>query len=159
MLIELALLAASPVTLPAGPALTEEVRRVDERFFALFFDRRCHVAEIRAMVADDIEMYHDKGGVVARSAKAFMADYRKACAEREKPEAWRSRRELVAGSLLVDPVPGFGAIEHGEHRFFERKGEGAERLAGTARFTQIWQKMPSGWKLKRVISFAHKAAD
>jgi Domain of unknown function (DUF4440) len=158
MLTALALLAAA-TTLPEGPALREEVRAADDRFFALFFDARCHPTEVRAMLADDVEMYHDKGGVVATSAAQFMADYEKSCAARAAPDAWRSRRELVPESLRVDPVPGFGAIEDGDHRFYERKGDGPERLAGLAHFTQLWVKDQQGWKLKRIFSFAHRAAD
>jgi hypothetical protein len=158
MLTALALLAAA-TTLPEGPALREEVRAADDRFFALFFDARCHSSEVRAMLADDVEMYHDMGGVVTTSAAQFMADYEKACATRAAPDAWRSRRELVPESLRVDPVPGFGAIEDGDHRFYERKGDGPERLAGLAHFTQLWVKDEQGWKLKRIFSFAHRAAD
>ncbi len=158
MFATLALLALSPITLPEGPELSEEVRAADDRFFTLFFDARCHPAEIRAMLAGDIEMYHDKAGVIATSAEQFMADYEKACAARAAPDAWRSRRELVPASLKVDPVPGFGAIEDGDHRFYERQGDGPERLAGTAHFTQLWAKTPNGWQLKRVFSFAHRAA-
>lgn len=162
MLTAVALLAAAPLpaltTLPEGPALREEVRAADDRFFALFFDARCHPAEVRAMLADDLEMYHDKGGVIATSAAQFMADYEKTCAAREAPDAWRSRRELVPDSLLVDPVPGLGAIEDGDHRFFERRGDGPEQLAGTAHFTQLWVKDAAGWKLKRIFSFSHRAA-
>lgn len=159
MFAALALLATVPLALPAGPALAEEVRAADDRFFTLFFDARCHPAEVRAMLADDIEMYHDKGGLIATSADQFMADYEKACAARSAPDAWRSRRELVPSSLHVDPVPGLGAIEDGDHRFFERRGDGPERLAGTAHFTQLWVKIDGDWKLKRVFSFRHRAAE
>jgi hypothetical protein len=157
VLASLTLLAAA-VVLPEGPALHEEVRRADDRFFALYFDPRCHLAEIRSMIADDLEMYHDKGGVVATSADQFMADYEKGCAARSAPDAWRSRRELVPGSLTVNPVPGFGAIEDGEHRFYERRGDGPERFASIASFTQLWVKEQDGWKLKRIFSFSHRAA-
>jgi len=159
MLSSLLLLAAAPAAIPAdAEQLKAEVRAADDRFFTLFFDARCHPGEVRAMLSDDFEMYHDKGGVVATSAEQFMADYAGACAAREKPDAWRSRRELVGESLTVDPVPGLGAIEDGDHRFYERRGDGAERLAGTAHFTQLWIKTEQGWKLKRVLSFRHKAA-
>jgi Domain of unknown function (DUF4440) len=157
MLASLILLAAASL-LPKGSALHEDVRAADDRFFTLYFDSRCHTAEVRAMLADDIEMYHDRGGVVATSADAFMADYEQACAARAAPDSWRSRRELVVDSLTVDPVPGFGAIEDGEHRFYERRGDGPERLAGLAHFTQLWARTEQGWKLKRVFSFAHRAA-
>lgn len=158
MLTALALFSAAAVTLPEGAALREEVRAADDRFFTLYFDARCHPEEVRAMIADDLEMYHDKGGVVATDAEHFMADYRQGCSARAGADAWRSRRELAAESLVVDPVPGFGAIEDGDHRFYERRGDGPERLAGMAHFTQLWVKSPDGWRLKRIFSFSHRAA-
>jgi Domain of unknown function (DUF4440) len=158
MIAELLLLAAAAVVLPEGPALQAEVRAVDDRFFTAYFGTPCQPALIRSMLADDFEMYHDKGGVVAVNAEQFMADYAKGCAARSAPDAWRSRRELVPESLHVDPVPGFGAIEDGVHRFYERRGDGPEKLAGTAHFTQLWVKTDQGWKLKRVFSFRHRPA-
>jgi uncharacterized protein DUF4440 len=108
-------------------------------------------------LADDVEFYHDKGGFVFRNAEAMVADYAKQCAERAKPDAWRSRRELVVPSLIVDPVPGYGAMEAGDHLFYERKGDGPERLAGRASFSMVWKWDEGGWKLSRVLSFAHRA--
>lgn len=159
MLFNLAMLAAAAAIPADGPALQSEVRAADDRFFTLFFDARCHPQEVRAMLTDDFEMYHDKGGLIASSADQFMDDYAKGCAARELADAWRSRRELISESLTVDPVPGFGAIEDGDHRFYERRGDGPERLAGTAHFTQLWVKTEQGWKLKRVFSFSHRTAD
>lgn len=152
--------APQPATaVPAGPALTEQIAARDSEFFRLFFEG-CDPARVRTMMADDIEMYHDKGGFVWRGAEAAVADYSKSCAERKKPGAWRSRRELVRASLRVDPVPGYGAIEDGVHLFYERKGDGPERLAGHARFTQLWRLDPDGaWRLARIFSFAHEKSD
>ncbi len=149
--------AAAAVALPEGPALTEAVRARDAEFFELAF-RGCDPARLRAMLTPDFEFYHDRDGIVARDAEAFVADYDRSCHERQRPDAWRSRRELVAASLNVHPVPGFGAIEDGEHLFYERQGDGPERLVGRARFTQLWALSPDGWRLARVFSYAHAAA-
>ncbi|MEY4239474.1 MAG: hypothetical protein RL339_2075 [Pseudomonadota bacterium] len=138
------------------PELVDQIRAADAAFFAIYFEPRCQADKVRPLITDDFEMYHDKGGVVATSAEMFMADYNKSCVAKALPDGWRSRRELVQSSLRVDPVPGFGAIEDGVHRFYERQGEGPERLAGEARFTQLWQRTPGGWKLKRVFSYAHR---
>jgi Domain of unknown function (DUF4440) len=147
------------VALPGPPALAEQIAARDSEFFRLFFEG-CDPARVRAMMADDIEMYHDKGGFVWRGADAAVADYARTCEERRKPGAWRSRRELLGASLRVDPVPGYGAIEDGVHLFYERKGEEPERLAGHARFTQLWALGADGvWRLARIFSFAHEKAD
>jgi hypothetical protein len=152
----LALAAADPPALPEGAALTEAVRARDAELFAVLFER-CEPERMRALVTADIEFYHDRDGVV-RSADAFVADYARFCHARQAPDAWRSRRELVAASLNVHPVPGYGAIEDGEHLFYERRGDGPEHLVGRARFTQLWALTPDGWRLARVLSYAHAAA-
>ncbi len=162
MLIAFALAAAAPaaepIVLPEGEALTAAVAARDEQFFALLFEG-CDPARLRAMLADDFEMYHDRGGLVATSAEPFVSEYRQSCTDRRAPDAWRSRRELIPASLNVHPVPGHGAIEDGEHLFYERQGDGPERLAGRARFTQYWRLTADGWRLARVFSYAHRAAE
>jgi hypothetical protein len=154
--VALTLAASDPPALPEGAALTAAVRARDAELFAVLFER-CEPERMRALVTADIEFYHDRDGVV-RSADAFVADYARFCRERQAPDAWRSRRELVATSLNVHPVPGYGAIEDGEHLFYERQGDGPEHLVGRARFTQLWALTPDGWRLARVFSYAHAAA-
>lgn len=105
-----------------------------------------------------MEFYHDKGGMGPRGGDAFIAGYAKDCEAKKKPDAWRSRRELVPGTLKVWPVSGFGAIEQGEHLFYERRGDGPEKLVGRALFTQLWQLAPDGWRLSRIFSYDHSPA-
>jgi hypothetical protein len=147
------------VTVPPEPALTEQIVGRDAEFFALFFEG-CDPARLRTMLADDVEMYHDKGGFVYRSAAAMTADYAKNCEARKKPDAWRSRRELVREGHQVHPVPAHGAIQDGWHLFYERKGDGPEKRVGRARFTQLWALGPDGgWRLARIFSYAHGPAE
>lgn len=152
-------LAAVVVAVPPQPQLTEQVARADAELFDLFFVKPCDEPRFRALIADDVEFYHDKDGFVTRSAKDFMAAYRQNRTSRTDPKAWRSRRELVAGSLRVDPVPGFGAMEAGDHLFYERHGvDGTEKLAGRARFAMVWSLGANGqWRVSRVLSYAHAA--
>ena len=152
--------APASVTLPDQPALTQQIAARDSELFELLFSGHCDSARFRGLLADDIEFYHDKDGAI-RSADAFVAGYERNCAARQDPGAWRSRRELVPGTLRVDPIPGLGAVEAGEHLFYEREGvTGTEQLAGRARFAPLWVLGPDGtWRLSRVFSFAHQAAD
>jgi len=158
LLVALALQAAAPapITLPEGAVLREQIAARDAELFDVLFNR-CEPERMRPLIADDIEFYHDRDGLM-RGADAFVSGYARSCAERRAPDAWRSRRALVAESLIVDPVPGFGAIEAGEHLFYERRGDGPERLAGRARFAQTWALTPNGWRLSRVLSYRHAAA-
>ena len=150
-------LLAVAAAIPAQPALTEQIAARDAAFFELFFTG-CDPARAREFVTDDVEFYHDKDGVVTRSADAFIAGYAKDCEAKKAPDAWRSRRELVPGSLKIWPVPDYGAIEQGEHVFYERKGDGPEKLVGRALFTQLWQLSRTGWRLARIFSYDHSPA-
>jgi len=105
VMLAFALAAADPPALPEGPALTEAIRARDAELFQLMF-LGCDPERLRTMITADIEMYHDRDGVVSRSADGFVEDYRKWCTERQAPDAWRSRRALVPERLNVHPVPG-----------------------------------------------------
>ena len=59
---------------------------------------------------------------------------------------------IVPGSLEVHPLPGFGAIEIGTHRFLHPREPGN---VGQPRFLHIWQNRDGAWKLSRVISYDH----
>ncbi len=156
MVLALLLAAATPAPPPEGSALTAAIAARDDAFFALFFNG-CDPDRLAAMLTDDFEMYHDRDGLVTRSAQPFVAQYRQRCTDRKAPDAWRSRRELVAASLKVYAIAGYGAVEQGEHLFYERRGDGPERLAGRAEFTQLWVLDGNVWKLSRVFSYAHAA--
>lgn len=157
----LALLAAlqapaGPVTLPDAATLRAEITARDAELFDVLFNR-CEPERMRALLMPDLEFYHDRDGVM-RGAGRFVADYQRFCTERQAPDAWRSRRQPVAEGMIVDPVPGYGAIQVGEHLFYERRGDGPERLVGRARFSQLWVRAPDGWRLSRVFSYAHGPA-
>lgn len=150
--------APASVILPEGAALTEAIRARDAEFFAVFFTG-CDPAKVGSMLTPDFEMFHDRGGFIADGAAGFVAAYAKDCEAKKKPDAWRSRRELVASSLKVEPIPGYGAFEEGDHLFYERQGDGPEKLVGKAHFVQVWRLSPDGWRLARVLSYSHAAVD
>jgi hypothetical protein len=148
--------AEDTIVLPEADALREQIAARDLELFDVLFEQ-CAPEKMRALVTGDLEFYHDKGGATF-GAERFVADYARMCEERKKPDAWRSRRKLVDGTLAVDPVPGFGAIETGEHVFYERQGEGEQKFVGRAKFAQLWKLTPEGWRLARVFSYAHGPA-
>lgn len=148
--------ATSDLALSAAD-LKDSIRTRTQAVFDAAF-QACDLAALRALVADDMEFYHDKGGVVARSGKEFVDAIDKRCAGQKAPDSYRSRRELVEDSLEVYAIPGYGAMEAGTHRFYERKGDGPESLAGIAKFAHVWQQVKGEWKLSRVMSYAHGPA-
>ena len=161
VLLAAAVQASSPtpaVTIPPQPQLAEQVRQADSELFKLFFEGPCDVPRFRAMLTDDIEFYHDKGGFNVRKPEDFVGMFEQRCKELTDPTTWRTRRELVPATLHVDPIPGWGAMEVGDHLFYERHGaKGEEKLVGTAKFAMVWVLGPDGkWRLSRVLSFAHE---
>ena len=161
LVLSLALLAplasaAEPVVLPDADTLRAQIAARDIEFFDVQFEQ-CAPERMRALLTDDVEFFHDKGGLV-KGADAFVAMYETMCTQRKAPDAWRSRRKLVEGTLHVDPVPGFGAIQTGEHTFHERQGDGPQKLVGRAKFAIVWQLAADGWRMSRILSYAHGPA-
>jgi hypothetical protein len=156
-ILAMAAAASAAVEIPAQPELTKIIAARDAELFKLAFDE-CDPARLRTMVTADLEFYHDKGGLTYRSGDEMVAEHAKQCEERKKPGASRLRRELVESSLHVDPVPGHGAMETGEHLFYQRQGDGAEKLSGRANFAHVWRLEDGVWKIARVLSYAHRPA-
>jgi hypothetical protein len=144
---------------PAGTqALTDEIVAADKALFGAVFDT-CDTAALSKMVTDDFEFFHDKDGRSSTSGAQFVKDISSMCARQKTGEDYRSRRELVAGSLKVYPLNNYGAIEVGEHRFYKLTPGKPEQLVEIALFTQVWKKDAAGWKLARVLSYDHRLTD
>lgn len=149
----LASLAFAPS--PRDPDLAATIADRDIVLFQLMFDR-CEPQILADMISEDLEFYHDVGGLMA-TRETFVADYARNCEARQAPDAFRSRRERVADSFQVHPIPGVGAVAEGTHRFYERRGDGPERLVGSARFSMLWRLEDGQWRIARVFSIDHKA--
>ena len=155
-LVTAALLQTPPVDIPHGPALTDAVAASDTAFFELFFEG-CDPERLATMVTDDFEFFDDRGGLMTTTGAAFVDQYRIRCEARRAPDGWRTRRELVPGTLHIYRMNAYGAVETGEHLFYEAQGSGPLALAGRAKFSQIWKLEDGQWKLARVFSYDHAA--
>ncbi len=140
-----------------GPELTAQIEARDTEFFRLFFEG-CDAPRLATMLTPDFEMYHDRDGKVAGGADGFVAGYAKGCTAAARPDGWRHHRTLVPGTLHVEAIPGFGALEEGDHEFYEGQGDGPQKKVGFAHFVQLWQRTADGWRLARVFSYSHRAA-
>jgi len=65
------------------------------------------------------------------------------------------RRELVPGTLEVHPIPGYGALEMGSHRFCESKASSCPGDSMVSKFVHIWRKKDGAWTLARAVSYGH----
>jgi len=131
--------------MPPTDDLYKTVAALDAALFGAY--NACDLETFGSYVDERVEFYHDQGGVTL--GRTALVDSVKAniCG--------KVRREIVAGSLEVYPMKGYGAIEIGVHRFFEIKGAAPDKPVGEARFVQLWQQKDGVWKITRVLSFDH----
>jgi hypothetical protein len=130
--------------LPAGSELFITIRHMDSVLFDAFNSHDMPV--LRATFGPDLEFYHDKGG--RQNYAVAMASFEKVFAT--TPDL---RRELIPNTLEVYPLPGFGAVEMGEHRFIHK--ENGKEVVGVFKFTHVWQHTGNEWRVTRVISVGH----
>lgn len=125
----------------SGP-LFDALARMDKELFDAAFVN-CDAGRFRALFTDDAEFYHDRTGLAVGDAARTM----KSC-----PRDNGVTRTLIAGSLEVYPMQGYGAVQVGRH-VFAKKGEPGSEVA---RFVHLWKQENGAWRLARVLSFDHK---
>ena len=126
--------------------LFETIARMDSAIFDAF---NAHdVDRLMSLFTDDLEFYHDTGG---------LGDYRQNAEGFKKMFASTPdiRRDLVKGSLEVYPIKDYGAMEIGQHRFCHK--ENGKDDCGTFGFAMVWRKTGNSWKIARVLSYGHQS--
>ena len=123
--------------------LDKVVTALDTALFDAY--NQCDLVKFRSLLADDVEFYHDKGGVTLGAGKLTESIKTNIC-------GGDVRRELVPGTLEAHPMQGYGAIEIGMHRFLHPKTHG---VTGEGKFITLWQYKDGAWKVTRALSFDH----
>ncbi|HYF31827.1 MAG TPA: nuclear transport factor 2 family protein [Chitinophagaceae bacterium] len=125
---------------PVSQSLHDTIARLDSLLFNAY--NTCDTNTYSAFFSEDLEFYHDGSGLTTDKG-ASIASYKKyVCG--------RVTRELLPGSLEVSPVPNFGAVEIGKHRFHNKQQPNAQ--SKYARFVIVWKRENKGWIVTRVIS-------
>ena len=135
-----AITALSPY-IPESKELHDTVARLDSILFDAY--NNCKLDIFASLVSDDIEFYHDRGGLSTSKPGLVTALKNNICD--------KVTRELLKGSIEVYPIPNYGAVEMGIHRFHnnQEKDGGPSRFS---KFVHIWHREDGGWRLSRVIS-------
>lgn len=128
----------------ANRDLYKEIARMDSVLFNAFNKR--DIDQFKTLFTGNLEFYHDKGGLTNYE---HTINFLKTLAETNN----QLKRELVRGSLEVYPIPGYGAMQIGLHKFCHT--ENGEQDCGTFKFVHIWQKKDGQWKISRVVSYDH----
>lgn len=127
----------------------------DSLLFTVGFNT-CDISQFERLLSKQFEFFHDKGGRSDR--KKFLKDLKTGLCG--SPDTYQSRRELIPGSSRVFPLYEngivYGAIQYGEHRFYENMPGQPERFASTAKFTHVWILENGTWKLKTGLSYDHQ---
>jgi hypothetical protein len=117
----------------------------------------CDTSAFARYFAEDIEFYHDKGGITL-GLPDLLAGFNKNLCTRPL----RLRRKAVEGSVKVFPLRKdnviYGAILSGEHIFYVTEQGKKEYAEGLARFTHLWLLKNGEWKMERVLSYDHGPA-
>ena len=133
---------SQPKYTPDDPALYDTIMRLDSTFFGAYNTCTIHLKEYADFYADNLEFYHDKGGLFTSKQEVIEATRKNICG--------KVTRELVPGSVEVYPIANYGAIEIGFHKFHNKEEPNAPSRPG--RFVCVWHRTDKGWKLTRVIS-------
>ncbi len=128
---------------PDDQQLYDTIVRLDSAFFEAYNTCAVHLKVYGSFFADNIEFYHDKGGLMTSKQDIIDATNRNICG--------KVTRELVKGSIEVYPIKNFGAVEIGLHKFHNNE-EPAGTPSKVGRFMIIWENTNEEWKVKRVVS-------
>lgn len=128
--------------LPDDPALYKTIVAMDSIFFDAYNNCNLKLEKYASMYADNIEFYHDRGGLSTVKKDIIESTRMNVCG--------KVTRELQKGSIEVYGIPGFGAVEFGFHCFHNKQEPNAP--SHMARFMIIWEQKDNQWKLSRVVS-------
>jgi ketosteroid isomerase-like protein len=127
-----------------------ELNKVVTALDAALFDsyNHCDLERFATFFTDDVEFYHDQGGVTLGKEKLTASLKQNICG--------KVTRELVPSSLQIYLMKGYGAVEMGVHRFHHPGHKDTEPI-GEGKFIHLWQCKDGAWKITRVISYDHHA--
>jgi hypothetical protein len=132
--------------------LFQKIKSLDSVMFSVVY--KCDAQKIESFLTEDLEFYHDKGGLT-KSRSAFMETQKKNfCGDRP----FYLRREPIPGTMKVFPMDNYGAVQTGEHVFYIKGEDGKEVLDGKAKYTHLWKYEEGEWRIARVLSYDHGPA-
>jgi hypothetical protein len=125
---------------PPSPELHAQIVRMDSILFDAY--NHCKLEVIDQLFSDDIEFFHDQGGLSTSKKDLVNAIRNNICG--------KVQRELIPGTIEVYPIANYGAIEMGWHQFHNNQEPNAK--PHPSKFVTIWKKENEKWVMTRVIS-------
>ena len=124
----------------ADSELYQKVLSLDDSYFTAY--NSCDMETQAALLSDELEFYHDQGGLSTSKAEILASIEANICG--------KVTRELVAGSVEVHEIKGFGAVEIGLHTFHNNQEPDAE--SKPSRFIALWKRENDTWRMHRIVS-------
>lgn len=136
--------------------LYKTIKDIDSILFENGFNK-CVLSDMEAYISEDLEFYHDQSGPSSTKKDFLKALEQNICSNPDM----KPIRKLSESSVEVYPLYNngvlYGAIQNGLHEFYMKETNKEPYLTSTAKFSHLWIKDSDTWKLKRVLSYNHKA--
>ena len=127
--------------IPDNLELYNTIVAMDSIFFQAY--NTCNLEKQAAIYSDNIEFYHDNGGLMTSKQEILDGTEKYVCG--------KVTRELVKGSIEVYPIKDFGAVEMGIHKFHNNT-EKADTPSHASKFIVFWKKDTNNWTITKVVS-------
>jgi ketosteroid isomerase-like protein len=125
---------------PIDKKIFDEIKAMDKVFFDAY--NNCDLEKQALIYSDNIEFFHDKGGLMTSKKEIIEGTKRNICG--------KVTRELIDGSLEVYPINNYGAVQIGFHKFYNNQEPNAESIP--SKFITMWHNENGDWKMAKVIS-------
>ena len=128
------------VYVPINQEIYDTIVALDKAYFDAY--NSCDMETQAALYDDDLEFFHDKGGLSTSKPELLMALKNNICN--------KVTRTLLEGSIEVYPINNYGAIEIGYHKFYNN--EEPDAISKPSKFIVIWKQGIEKWTITKVIS-------
>jgi len=125
---------------PDDLKLYETIVAMDKIYFDAY--NTCDMVTQDAIYSEDIEFFHDKGGLMTSKTDLLKSLEENICN--------KVTRELLQGSIEVYPIKDYGAVEIGFHSFHNK--EEPDAPSDPSKFIVVWKQHGDDWKITKVIS-------
>ncbi|PSK94404.1 nuclear transport factor 2 family protein [Taibaiella chishuiensis] len=112
---------------------------------------KCNHSFYDEIIAEDLEFYHDLGGITQGRADFIRSVKNNICGGKEKMKRSLDHMKVYP---LKDKGKIYGAVQEGLHSFYIRSKNDWTKT-GSARFVHLWLYDGTHWQLKRVLSYNH----
>ena len=124
----------------APASLYDTIVALDSRWEDAY--NHCKMDVMEELISEDLEFYHDQGGLLTSKKKLNEALKTNICG--------KVTRELKKGSIEVYEIKGYGAVEMGLHGFHNNQEPNSQ--PHFAKFVHLWKREKGKWQITRVIS-------